>query len=62
MPERDMTIKLMCDPSAKSSDFVRPGHIFPLIAKDGGVLVRTGHTEGCVDLCKLAGLKDSSLS
>ena len=39
-----------------ASDFVRPGHIFPLIAKDGGVLVRTGHTEGSVDLCKLAGL------
>jgi len=43
-------------PSTTSDDFVRPGHIFPLIAKDGGVLVRTGHTEGSVDLCKLAGL------
>ncbi len=41
---------------SSSSDFVRPGHIFPLIAKDGGVLVRTGHTEGSIDLCKLAGL------
>ncbi|WP_163481401.1 3,4-dihydroxy-2-butanone-4-phosphate synthase, partial [Escherichia coli] len=37
-------------------DFVRPGHIFPLIAKDGGVLMRSGHTEAAVDLCKLAGL------
>ena len=54
--ERDMTISLMCDSSSKPSDFVRPGHIFPLIAKEGGVLVRTGHTEASVDLCKLAGL------
>ncbi len=54
--ERDMTIKLLADYSSKPSDFVRPGHIFPLIAKDGGTLVRTGHTEGSVDLCKLAGV------
>lgn len=54
--ERDMTISLMCDSSSTPSDFVRPGHIFPLIAKEGGVLVRTGHTEASVDLCKLAGL------
>lgn len=54
--ERDMTIKLLCDPFASSEDFVRPGHIFPLIAKEGGVLNRIGHTEGSVDLCKLAGL------
>jgi len=40
---------------------VRPGHIFPLIAKDGGVLVRTGHTEGSVDLCKLAGLAPAAV-
>ena len=39
-----------------ASDFVRPGHVFPLIAKDGGVLMRSGHTEAAVDLCKLAGL------
>lgn len=56
--ERDFTIKLMCKDSAKPEDFLRPGHIFPLIAKNGGVLKRTGHTEGCVDLCKLAGLKE----
>lgn len=56
--ERDLTIRLMCDNLAKPDDFVRPGHIFPLIAKKGGVLVRTGHTEGCVDLCHLAGLKE----
>lgn len=55
--ERDMTIKIFADDKAKASDFVRPGHINPLIAKKGGVLERTGHTEGSVDLCHLAGLK-----
>lgn len=54
--ERDLTISLMCNPRSKPDDFVRPGHIFPLIAKEGGVLVRTGHTEASVDLCKLSGL------
>lgn len=54
--ERDECIKLLASPLSQKSDFVRPGHIFPLIAKDGGVLVRTGHTEGSVDLCTLAGL------
>ncbi len=54
--ERDMTIKLLVDYKTKPHDLVRPGHIFPLIAKEGGVLVRTGHTEGSVDLCRLAGL------
>lgn len=55
--ERDMTIKLICNENSKPSDFARPGHIFPLIAKKGGVLARTGHTEASVDICKLAGLK-----
>lgn len=54
--ERDMTIKLLVDYNTKPEDLVRPGHIFPLIAKEGGVLERTGHTEGAVDLCKLAGI------
>jgi 3,4-dihydroxy 2-butanone 4-phosphate synthase/GTP cyclohydrolase II len=54
--ERDDCISKLANPLTTSSDFVRPGHIFPLIAKDGGVLVRTGHTEGSVDLCRLAGL------
>jgi len=54
--ERDECIRLLASPLSHSDDFVRPGHIFPLIAKDGGVLVRTGHTEGSVDLCVLAGL------
>ncbi len=54
--ERDDCIKKLASPLSKANDFVRPGHIFPLIAKKGGVLVRTGHTEGSVDLCMLAGL------
>ena len=54
--ERAMSIQMLVDPATKASDFVRPGHIFPLIAKSGGVLERTGHTEGSVDLCRLAGL------
>ncbi|KIM04436.1 MAG: 3,4-dihydroxy-2-butanone 4-phosphate synthase [Sulfurovum sp. AS07-7] len=54
--ERSECISKLTHPMAHKSDFVRPGHIFPLIAKEGGVLVRTGHTEGSVDLCKLAGV------
>ena len=54
--ERDDTIQILANPISNAVELVRPGHIFPLIAKDGGVLVRTGHTEGSVDLCKLAGL------
>lgn len=54
--ERDDTIKLLADPNTIPDDLVRPGHIFPLIAKEGGVLVRTGHTEGSVDICRLAGV------
>lgn len=59
--ERDLTIRLMCDSNAKPSDFVRPGHIFPLIAKSGGTLIRTGHTEASVDICRLAGLSPISV-
>ena len=59
--ERDLTIRLATDPLSRPSDFVRPGHIFPLIAKKGGVLSRTGHTEGSVDLCRLAGLTQSAV-
>jgi 3,4-dihydroxy 2-butanone 4-phosphate synthase / GTP cyclohydrolase II len=54
--ERARTIKLAIDPTSAPDDFVRPGHINPLRARRGGVLVRTGHTEGTVDLCRLAGL------
>ncbi|MCX2682922.1 bifunctional 3,4-dihydroxy-2-butanone 4-phosphate synthase/GTP cyclohydrolase II [Campylobacter sp. MIT 21-1685] len=57
--ERDMTIRIFADEKAVANDFVRPGHINPLIAKKGGVLERTGHTEGTVDLCRLAGLKEA---
>lgn len=59
--ERDDTIKILANPISKAQELVRPGHIFPLIAKDGGVLVRTGHTEGSVDLCKLAGLSGEAV-
>ncbi len=54
--ERAKTIQMLIDPSTKPDDFVRPGHINPLRSRDGGVLVRVGHTEGIVDLCRLAGL------
>ena len=53
--ERSHTILSMIQEDAKPADFKRPGHIFPLIAKDGGVLERSGHTEAAVDLAKLAG-------
>lgn len=59
--ERDMTIKILADESSAPAQLVRPGHIFPLIAKEGGVLVRTGHTEGSVDLCMLADLPKSAV-
>ncbi len=54
--DRYRTINLLSKPDAKPEDFVRPGHIFPLVAEKGGVLKRTGHTEAVVDLMKLAGL------
>ena len=53
--DRATTIKLLSDPATRTDDFVRPGHINPLRAREGGVLVRTGQTEGSVDLCRLAG-------
>lgn len=59
--ERDDTIKILANPISNSDELVKPGHIFPLIAKDGGTLVRTGHTEGSVDLCRLAGLNESGV-
>jgi len=59
--ERDDTIKILANPVSKINELVKPGHIFPLIAKDGGVLIRTGHTEGSVDLCKLAGLNGEAV-
>jgi len=56
-PDRARTIQLACRPDATPADFVRPGHVFPLRARDGGVLVRAGQTEGAVDLARLAGMK-----
>ena len=56
--DRSITLKLMADDNAQPCNLRQPGHIFPLIAKQGGVLERVGHTEAAVDLCKLAGLKD----
>jgi 3,4-dihydroxy 2-butanone 4-phosphate synthase/GTP cyclohydrolase II len=53
--ERASCCRALANPNAGASDFARPGHIFPLIARDGGVLLRAGHTEAAVDLCKLAG-------
>jgi 3,4-dihydroxy 2-butanone 4-phosphate synthase / GTP cyclohydrolase II len=54
--DRAQTVKTIVDPNTKPSDLVYPGHMFPLRAKEGGVLVRAGHTEAIVDLAKLAGL------
>ncbi|MCQ2265675.1 MAG: 3,4-dihydroxy-2-butanone-4-phosphate synthase, partial [Bacteroidales bacterium] len=57
MRDRALTIKALSDPNAKAEHFGRPGHVNPLRARDGGVLVRAGHTEATVDLTKLAGLQ-----
>lgn len=54
--ERTATVRALTNNNVQAGDFVRPGHIFPLIARDGGVLMRSGHTEAAVDLCRLAGL------
>jgi 3,4-dihydroxy 2-butanone 4-phosphate synthase/GTP cyclohydrolase II len=58
--DRAISIRLLADPETRIDDLVRPGHINPLRARDGGVLVRTGQTEGSVDLCRLAGLRPAS--
>lgn len=59
--ERSLTIQKMLDKDAKASDFRRPGHIFPLIAKDGGVLRRAGHTEAAVDLARMCGAEPAGV-
>jgi 3,4-dihydroxy 2-butanone 4-phosphate synthase/GTP cyclohydrolase II len=56
-PDRAKAIELLADEETGPRDLVRPGHVFPLRAREGGVLVRTGQTEGAVDLCRLAGLR-----
>lgn len=55
--ERALTIQRLANPSSTASSFKRPGHMFPLVGKQGGVLVRPGHTEAAIDLCKLAKLQ-----
>jgi 3,4-dihydroxy 2-butanone 4-phosphate synthase/GTP cyclohydrolase II len=59
--DRAQTIRVAVDPDSTASDLISPGHIFPLRAQEGGVLVRAGHTEGSIDLVKLAGLKPSAV-
>jgi 3,4-dihydroxy 2-butanone 4-phosphate synthase/GTP cyclohydrolase II len=55
--ERCNTVRALANGNMGASDFVRPGHVFPLVAREGGVLMRSGHTEACVDLCRLAKLE-----
>ncbi|HVC55358.1 MAG TPA: 3,4-dihydroxy-2-butanone-4-phosphate synthase [Stellaceae bacterium] len=55
--DRTATIRALANGNAGRADFVRPGHVFPLIAKDGGVLMRSGHTEAAIDLCRLAAIE-----
>src|SRR5947208_11843939 len=54
--ERSNTVRALANGNSGAADFVRQGHVYPLVAKDGGVLMRSGHTEACVDLCTLASL------
>jgi 3,4-dihydroxy 2-butanone 4-phosphate synthase/GTP cyclohydrolase II len=54
--ERCNTVRALANDNSGAADFVRPGHVFPLVARQGGVLIRSGHTEACVDLCRLAKL------
>ena len=54
--DRTATVRALANNNAGRADFVRPGHIFPLIAKDGGVLMRSGHTEAAIDLCRFAAI------
>ncbi len=59
--DRARTIQVAIDPAKGASDIVTPGHVFPLVARDGGVLVRTGHTEAAVDVARLAGLQPAGV-
>jgi 3,4-dihydroxy 2-butanone 4-phosphate synthase / GTP cyclohydrolase II len=59
--DRSHTIKVAIDPESNARDIVTPGHVFPLAARDGGVLVRTGHTEAAVDIARMAGLNPSAV-
>ncbi|MBT4741407.1 MAG: 3,4-dihydroxy-2-butanone-4-phosphate synthase, partial [Rhodospirillaceae bacterium] len=59
--DRAHTISVAIDPNKGRSDLATPGHVFPLMARDGGVLVRAGHTEAAVDICRMAGLTASGV-
>lgn len=59
--DRAHTIRVACAPQAQAEDIVQPGHVFPLIAEPGGVLMRAGHTEACCDLAQLAGLRPAAV-
>lgn len=59
--DRASTVKALTDTGIKAHDLARPGHIFPLVAKEGGVLRRTGHTEAAIDFARLAGLKPAGV-
>jgi 3,4-dihydroxy 2-butanone 4-phosphate synthase/GTP cyclohydrolase II len=59
--ERAITAFHMANPQSKPEDFIKPGHLFPVVAKDGGVLVRSGHTEAAVDLCRLTGHEPAAI-
>lgn len=59
--DRAVTTQVLIDPNTKTADLMQPGHLFPLRAREGGVLVRAGHTEAAVDLCKLAGVYPASV-
>src|SRR5688572_11945603 len=59
--DRALTVKVASSVNAKPEDIVQPGHIFPLVAQEGGVLVRAGHTEACCDLARLAGLSPAAV-
>ena len=59
--DRSKTIEALIDPNTKPHQFSKPGHVFPLIAKDGGVLRRTGHTEAAIDFARLAGFKPAGV-
>jgi 3,4-dihydroxy 2-butanone 4-phosphate synthase/GTP cyclohydrolase II len=59
--ERAITARQVVNPSAKPADFIKPGHLFPVVAKEGGLLVRKGHTEAAVDLCLLTDLAPAAI-
>ncbi|MDD9928230.1 MAG: 3,4-dihydroxy-2-butanone-4-phosphate synthase, partial [Rhodospirillaceae bacterium] len=60
-PDRARTVAVAIDPSKGAADIATPGHVFPLVARDGGLLVRSGHTEASVDIARLAGLNQSGV-